>query len=679
MILTRRQIARLAVSAAVAATLSVTCPEISQAKLARGAATGAGTFPNSAPAFLPMRQVYPAPTGVQSFEPHQFAYFDAANNTAHGFMWQKRVGVSFGRWPHRYVLVSGPPGMAFGATTWNTAWDGQGDAAYKAGYGVLRWTPTAAISPASPTTVSVDVIDQDSKVLNLTWTIYTAGDITQTGGLYAFMNADTGSDSTGTGAFGAPWQTASHALGTSATSPGAAPAQCVLVPMGATATYIFPQTSTNVFTWNNAHKPASIVGIPGQTATFDMSSGAGTSGTTGVGIQPASSGLFMQDITLENYTAIADYRAFTWSFLSRLSWQGVIWNNAGYGTDSSNNASMFYPQGGGTPTGKYVFITGCEENGRQSNSQANNCAFFIGYSNQELLIEHNLANSPSSAVGECFYMKSDIGFGCLRSNAGFFSSCGHGFDWGQAPYQGSNSSESCYNVGVNVSQNWNPSLNTYSWGSLAFYRNNMVSGGNGLACLSPNNNVTAPYTNSNTQPPNISSLIPPISTSSSGGHLADGTWFYVVTTLGVTGESTISNSNGNSRMSITSSGGGTSVNTVPWLLVPNDNGYRVYRGTVSGSENQYIQVAAGTDSLTDDGTLSWTSATPPASQTAVTSARFTFNSNVMQNPTQTAPPRDNTTQDDGLNQFSATLGALLDTTTGLLLVSNGGRYGVQLV
>ena len=643
--------------------------------------TPAGYFPNSAPAFLPMRQVYPAPTGVGANEPHQFAYFDATNNTAHGFQYQKRIGVSFGRWPFIYQLVSGPPGMAFGATVWNTAWDGQGDAAYKAGYGQLRWTPTAAISSSSPTLVSVNVIDQDNNVLNIQWNIHTADDITKTGGMFAFINADTGSDTTGTGGYATPWQTPAHAIGTSAIAAGAAPAGSVLVPMGATAAYIFPQTSTNVFTWNSTYKPASIIGIPGQTATFDMSSGAGTSGTTGVGVAPSSSGLFAQDITIENYTDIADYRAFTWSFLDRITFQGIIWNTAGYGSSPTNNASMFYVQGGGTGNGTYLFITGCEENGRQADSQENNCAGWQLYSTQEFVGELNLASSPSNAVGECYYQKSDVGYGCCRANAAFFASCDHGFDFDQTPYQGSNSSESAYNVGVNIANIYMPEdngggNNGYSFGDIAFRRNSIVSGGSGLYSYQSAFNMTAPYTNANTAPYNINTLVPASTTATTGGSLAANPWAYVITTLGVSGESSIDNSNATSEILLTSTGN-TSVNTIYWLTVPGNNGYRIYRGSAgTGSENQYVTVAAGVDSLADNGSLSWTPGTPPPSSTAVSASRFNFDSNVIQNPTQTTDPTGAAMGSDGHNQYAAS--GLLNTTTGLLVTSNGGKYGAQL-
>lgn len=645
----------------------------------------AGGFPNSAPAFLPMRQVYPAPTGVQSYEPHQWAYWDGTN----AMQYRKRVGVSFGRWPYTYKLTAGPPGMSIGATSWNTAWDGQGNAAYNAGYGVVIWTPQGNISSAWSGTVSVLVTDQDGNTMTVSWSLSTSSSTSQ----FFFLNADTGSDSTGIGTFTSPCKTIQHAIGTSRNSTGAAgaaPAASSLVLFGATAIYAFPgYTDSNygsgTFESNATYKPNAVIGFPGQTATIDLSGGAAaqavcpvTGDVTGpaTGLSLGSAGFLMQDVTLSSYqSAVADFRAFIWGYLNRISFQGVTWANAGYGSASNNNASMFYTTGGGPGYGSYTFITGCVETNRQSNTQANNCALCELYSLQDVLIEFNYANSPSSQVGEAFYMKSDIGYGCLRANVGIFAGCDHAFDWGQAPYQNSVNSESSYNVGVNV-LNFNvPEIVGYNWGALAARRNNIVSGGNGFQNQSPNYNMTAPYTGSNTAPYNIGTLTPVISTAATGGSLPAGTWYYVVTTLGITGESSINSSNQNSRMSITSTGS-TSVNTVPWLNVPGNNGYRVYRGTSSGGENQYVTVAAGVDSLTDDGTLSWTAGTPPASSTAISANRFNFDSNCMQSPTQTSDPTGGTTASDGHNQYAAS--GLLNTTTGLLVASNGGKYGAPL-
>jgi hypothetical protein len=62
--------------------------------------------------------------------------------------------------------------------------------------------------------------------------------------------------------------------------------------------------------------------------------------------------------------------------------------------------------------------------------------------------------------------------------------------------------------------------------------------------------------------------------------------------------------------------GGTTAGTInlSWSAIRDAKGYRVWRGTASGAENEYYDV---TDtSLADDGSLTFTAGTPPSSGTA---------------------------------------------------------------
>lgn len=98
--------------------------------------------------------------------------------------------------------------------------------------------------------------------------------------------------------------------------------------------------------------------------------------------------------------------------------------------------------------------------------------------------------------------------------------------------------------------------------------------------------------------------------SASGGSLAAGTYYYVVTGLNGTGETT-----GSNEVSVTTTGSTSSV-ALSWSAMPGATGYRVYRGTSAGSESVYF--AAATISFLDTGG-SGTSGTVPVSNTTGTS------------------------------------------------------------
>lgn len=110
--------------------------------------------------------------------------------------------------------------------------------------------------------------------------------------------------------------------------------------------------------------------------------------------------------------------------------------------------------------------------------------------------------------------------------------------------------------------------------------------------------------------------------SGSGGTLAANTWYYVVTAFNHAGETTKS-----AEVSATTTGSTSSV-AISWshisgvynlpTLAQYFAGYKIYRGTVSGSENVLVgTVAASATTWTDTGVVG-TSATPPVSNTAAT-------------------------------------------------------------
>lgn len=672
------------VSLAVITALGASGP--AAALLHRGGSVSIqGIFPNADPSFLPMRQVYPAPTGVQSYEGHQIAYYKPS--TGDSCLYRTRPIATFGRWPYRYSLVSGPPGMAFVATTWSTAWDGQGDMAFKQGYGVLEWTPTAAISSSSPTTVSVDIEDQDGLILNVQWPIWTSDDVAS-GGVVAFLDSTNGNDTTGNGSKATPWQTLGKVCGINGGSGATGTAGCKCYLRGAPTTttqYWLPPTSSSGpdLVVKATTTPATFIGYPGETATLDFT-GTADSGAAAWYIAPSGPGLTFQDFSLNGYnTAQANIKLFSFSSVNRLTFLGIIGNNTGYGTSFTNNSSLFYGIGGSPNTGTYLTISGCEENNRQSNSGANNASIHELYSYQEFASELNSSNNAGNQLGNSLFSKSDIAYGCVRANLIVCASAVTGFSYFQCPYQNTTNCQSCYNVGVNINNLEVPGVSGYSYGNILANRNSIVSA-NGLVCNDPTVNMVGPYTHANVVSGTPSGLtIAAPSTSSTGGSLGAGPWYYGMTSIGVSGESTIFTTNGSNEVEITGLSGSTNQATLSFLPVPYANSTNLYRGTASATYTEVANIPAGVTQVTDtgsgvtwsDGSTSWNSTSgSPSSNTAVSASRFQFNNNCVQ--TTAAKPSGNTVTQTG-NQYASS--GLLNTTTGLLITSNGGLYGAQLI
>jgi hypothetical protein len=162
---------------------------------------------------------------------------------------------------------------------------------------------------------------------------------------------------------------------------------------------------------------------------------------------------------------------------------------------------------------------------------------------------------------------------------------------------------------------------TLSWGAVTgatgykVYRGNAAGGENVM--YSPGNVLTFTDVGTGgtaaTKPPktNTSALAAPvaatIATAATGGTLAAGAKFYVVTATNALGETIKSN-----EKTITTTGT-TSTVTLTWGAVAGATGYKIYRGTATGVENVYYSVGAVT-TFTDTGAAS-TAGTPPGANT----------------------------------------------------------------
>lgn len=104
-----------------------------------------------------------------------------------------------------------------------------------------------------------------------------------------------------------------------------------------------------------------------------------------------------------------------------------------------------------------------------------------------------------------------------------------------------------------------------------------------------------------------------LGTSTTGGSLAAGTYYYVVTATDAAGESTH-----NPQLSITTTGS-TSANTLTWTPSVGATGYKVYRSTASGNFNgvPYYTVSGGSSSSFVDTGATTSTATPPVADTTV--------------------------------------------------------------
>lgn len=97
------------------------------------------------------------------------------------------------------------------------------------------------------------------------------------------------------------------------------------------------------------------------------------------------------------------------------------------------------------------------------------------------------------------------------------------------------------------------------------------------------------------------------STSTSGGSLIAGTYYYVITATNAIGETIKSN-----EVSITTTGT-TSSNSINWTSVTNATGYKVYRGTAAGAESVYYVISSGSTVTYVDTNATSTIGTPPSS------------------------------------------------------------------
>lgn len=266
--------------------------------------------------------VYPRPNSeTSSYARHRKAYYDGTNS----IQYRVPVGVKGGAYPYHFELLDGPPGMTIGAdipSNWQTA--GPGD------YGVITWTPTAAISSGTPATVTVRVTDQAGATLSLTWTLHTSSATAD----FLFLDA-TGGNNANAGTYASPKQTILGVFGS--TRGGTSnPNATIYFKTSGTYTLAGQTGRTDVLFQQNA-SPMALVGLPGVSAAINFNAAYLT--TSG-----AADDIFLQNLTWDGGIAASeDYRNF-WGggVFQRLTVDDIRITNPVNGSTSDGNISAFY-------------------------------------------------------------------------------------------------------------------------------------------------------------------------------------------------------------------------------------------------------------------------------------------------------------------------------------------------
>lgn len=97
-------------------------------------------------------------------------------------------------------------------------------------------------------------------------------------------------------------------------------------------------------------------------------------------------------------------------------------------------------------------------------------------------------------------------------------------------------------------------------------------------------------------------------TATTGGTLAAGTYYYVITATNASGETVRSN-----EVSQVTTGAASTV-TFTWAAITGATGYTIYRGSTTGNEQKLTTVGAVT-TFTDNGSFTITAVTPPTTNT----------------------------------------------------------------
>ena len=426
------------------------------------------------PQLQPMRAVFPRPDSETSAAaPHHWAYWDGTT----GIEYRKTLAVSFGSPPWVFVLMSGPPGMRFGATSWDTSWRA-GAQAFINGYGRVFWTPTAVVTDYP---VVARAYDMNGNWVEFTWTVSTSSSTAQ----FVFVDNVNGL-STNPGTLSEPYDSLATACGSTysaVTNPGAI--IYLRNPSGTAPEYVVPGYTDNLFVsgapyfqLGTSQKPIAVLGYPGEHPVLDTS--------TIYGSVFSGSDESFQDVRCDGYLSTAPNMRLFWVSGDRCNIEGLSWTNSGYGSVGNDNAAGVYVASNPTESSQYLSISGYVETNRQSGITGNNYAGVDIFSMFDCVVQYGEINCPNSTVNSAWYFKgNNTQNGWMFALKSHFLSVTHEFSIGYSTsssgadlYVSNNQITHCLSLSGSSSIEWpNTGGTGWYWGPNRLSRVSMVAGG----------------------------------------------------------------------------------------------------------------------------------------------------------------------------------------------------------
>lgn len=210
------------------------------------------------PAKLVPEIIYPRP----DTETNSDAY---CRNAYPGVRWEISIDVQGGAWPFLYEIVIGPAGMVIG----ETLTESEDTLVVGADYGVLSWdSPTLGAHP-----IEVRVTDQDGTVKTRSWTLVVGTSN------WIFVDA-TATDDTGTGLISDPLKTFNQGVYGGSDTDSTYLGKLIYFRAGS---YTINNGTANVnAVLDPTYKPRAYVAYPGESVTFDTSTGHIFTSTSGM-------------------------------------------------------------------------------------------------------------------------------------------------------------------------------------------------------------------------------------------------------------------------------------------------------------------------------------------------------------------------------------------------------------